>query len=180
MRLSNLPGERETNKRFLRARKATLLLCPQPFRTIWAELTQKAADDLWAAFCRLPHDKRDWKPAETSRTALGLLTECALLNGYTADLIRTHHFADTHLTNYGPDTAALAALETEALGARLQATTAEVAAAIRATPDDAFGLEIVMPWETQTLGKILSYPQWNMTYHLGQINYIASLLGCLE
>ncbi len=26
----------------------------------------------------------------------------------------------------------------------------------------------------------INYPYWNMTYHIGQINYIASMLGCLD
>ncbi len=30
-----------------------------------------------------------------------------------------------------------------------------------------------------TVAQIASYPYWNMCYHEGQINYIASMLGCL-
>ena len=42
------------------------------------------------------------------------------------------------------------------------------------------GVEIPMPWGPMTIGRMITYPQWNMTYHEGQINYLASLLGCLE
>jgi hypothetical protein len=30
-----------------------------------------------------------------------------------------------------------------------------------------------------TLANIIAYPYWNMSYHEGQVNYIASMLGCL-
>jgi hypothetical protein len=30
-----------------------------------------------------------------------------------------------------------------------------------------------------TPAQMITYPHWNMTYHEGQINYIASILGCL-
>jgi len=32
----------------------------------------------------------------------------------------------------------------------------------------------------QSLAEVMAYPYWNMSYHQGQINYIASLLGCLD
>ena len=77
------------------------------------------------------------------------------------------------------DMAATEALPWDELHARLLENTQKVAAAIRAMPDDALAIEIHMPWGVQTLGAILAYPNWNMTYHEGQINYIASMLGCL-
>jgi hypothetical protein len=36
-----------------------------------------------------------------------------------------------------------------------------------------------MPWGPMTVSQILGYPFWNMCYHEGQINYIASMLGTL-
>ncbi len=68
----------------------------------------------------------------------------------------------------------------ESLRALLQTNTDRVIAAIRAVPGDALNDEVAMPWGTQTMAQIIAYPYWNMTYHEGQINYIASLLGCLE
>ena len=31
-----------------------------------------------------------------------------------------------------------------------------------------------------TLAQVIAYPHWNMSYHEGQINYIASMLGLLK
>ncbi len=38
---------------------------------------------------------------------------------------------------------------------------------------------IPMPWGPMTVAQMITSPHWNMTYHEGQINYIASILGCL-
>jgi hypothetical protein len=51
--------------------------------------------------------------------------------------------------------------------------------AIQSVPEGDLGLEIAMPWGPVTVAQMISYPYWNMSYHEGQINYIASMLGCL-
>ena len=55
---------------------------------------------------------------------------------------------------------------------------AKATAAIRSVPDADLEVKIDMPWGLMTLAQLMAYAQWNMTYHLGQINYIASVLGC--
>ena len=62
---------------------------------------------------------------------------------------------------------------------RLGQNTARVAAVIRATANADLSVEVAMPWGPMTLSQLAAYPYWNMTYHEGQINYIASMLGCL-
>lgn len=57
-----------------------------------ASSTQKAADELSAAFLRIPEDKRDWTPGGNARSALDQVAECALLNGYTVEMLRTRAF----------------------------------------------------------------------------------------
>ena len=68
----------------------------------------------------------------------------------------------------------------DAVQSMLAENTATVAATIRSVQDEDLGIEIQMPWGPFTLAQILSYPYWNMSYHEGQINYIASILGCLK
>ncbi len=146
-----------------------------------ATATTKQAENLVTAFLRLPEDKRGWKPEEKARSAQNQFAECALLNGYTASLVETHQFpiSGSAMDVFFRDMAETEALPWDQLHARLLENTEKVAAAIRATPDDALPIEITMPWGVQTLGQILAYPNWNMAYHEGQINYIASLLGSL-
>jgi uncharacterized damage-inducible protein DinB len=153
---------------------------PSTLQDFLSAATQKAADDLAAAVLRLPEDKRGWSPDGKARPALDQMAECAVLNGYTADLIQTQIWQDNRFDEFFREKAEAAAQDWETLHARLRENAGRVAAAIAAVPDDALGREIKTPWGSQTLAGIMSYPYWNMTYHQGQINYIASLLGCLE
>jgi len=43
-------------------------------------------------------------------------------------------------------------------------------------PDEMLSAEMLSPWGPMAMTEIVSYPYWNMTYHLGQINFIASVL----
>ncbi len=142
-----------------------------------AAATEKGAADLVTAFGRLPEDKRHHRPSDTSRSAMDQVAECAVLNGYTVDLLRTRKWPIDGYEPFARDKAEAAALEGPALQARLAENTKRVAAAIRALPDDALPVEVEMPWGPKPLSEIIGFPLWNMTYHEGQINYIASLLG---
>ena len=146
----------------------------------FADATLKASEDLAEALLRLPEDKRDWSPEGKGRTALDQAAECALLNGYTVNLLQTRRWSDNAMETFQRDRDALLPQGWEALHTRLREGAGRFAAAVRAIPDDALTDEIEMPWRTQTVAEIVAYPYWNMTYHLGQINYIASLLGCLK
>lgn len=145
-----------------------------------ADAAHKAAADLMTAFLRLPEDKRDWSPDEKARTALSQVAECAVLGGYTAETITQRAMLPEHMTNYLADSTAAMALPLDELQAMLTENTRKVADVIRAVPDDALSAPVKMPWGDMALTQVLAYPQWNMTYHEGQINYIASILGCLD
>jgi hypothetical protein len=140
----------------------------------------KAASDLEVALMRLPEDKRDWSAQGDARSALDLVAECAILNGSTVDLIKTRQFPpDYDMASYMTEKAELAK-DWEALQSLLHQNTARVVAAIRAVPEEDLEAEVTMPWGPMTLEQVISYPHWNMSYHEGQINYIASMLGLLK
>lgn len=142
--------------------------------------TQKAAAELEAALLRLPEDKQGWATAESSRSALDQAAECAMLNGSTADLIKTRKW------NFEGDFSEFLRKKSElaqswsGVKAVLDENTAKVIEAIGAVPTDDLEVTVETPFSTMTLAQIVSYPYWNMTYHLGQINYIASILGELN
>jgi uncharacterized damage-inducible protein DinB len=141
--------------------------------------TQKAAEDVSAAFLRIPEDKRAWKPAETARSAQDQVAEIAILTGHTADLIVQRVWtmgADFSVYEKAKDALASDWAGVQAL---LQTNVAKMAAAIEATPDSDLEISIEMPWGPMPMAQILAYPYWNMAYHEGQINYIASMLGTL-
>lgn len=140
--------------------------------------TRKGAADLEAALLRLPDDKRDWSPmGGAARTALNMVAECAILNGGTIEMIQTRAFlADFDMTAFNRAKTELAQDE-NALLSLLHENTEKVITALDAVAEEDLNVEVSMPWGPMTLAQVMAYPFWNMSYHEGQINYIASLLG---
>ena len=145
-----------------------------------ADATQIAAPELVKAYLSLPEDERNWSPSENSRTALDMVTECALLSGYTADTIRAKEMPAGAMEGYVQAKEELKEQGWEKIHALLEANVAKAAEVIRATPDSDLTVEVPMPWGPMTLAHMITYPHWNMVYHEGQIYYIASVLGCLK
>jgi uncharacterized damage-inducible protein DinB len=63
--------------------------------------------------------------------------------------------------------------------ALLKENSTKTADAIRSVKDEDLDIVISMMWGDYKLSDVLAYPYWNTSYHQGQINYIASMLGCL-
>jgi hypothetical protein len=152
-----------------------------------ANATQKSSEDLTTAFQRIPEDKRNWSPDTKARTALNQFAECVLLSGYTAELITAHTMGDgvpaerdAFMEYYSREQARVMAQDMEQIQAHFGANISKVTAAIRAVSDDALSTEVALPWKSMRVSEIIAYPSWNMNYHEGQINYIASILGCLD
>ena len=114
-----------------------------------------------------------------ARTALDLVAECALINGYTAETLNTRVCpVSSDFTEFERIKAKLVQ-DGDAARALLHRNTEPLSAAIRAVPDADLELEIQLPWGPATVVKIIGNPLWNMGYHEGQINYLASMLGRL-
>lgn len=153
---------------------------PNSLHDFLISATKKASEDLETALLRLPEDKRGWSPGGKARTALDQVAECAIVGGKTADLITTHIWpVDMDFEQYAREKEALAKDEKATL-ALLKENTAIAIAAISAVSEADLGISINMPWGTMTLVQVMARPYWNMSYHEGQINYIASILGCLD
>lgn len=144
-----------------------------------ADVTQNATTELIAALEQIPEDKRGWSPDAKARTPLDVFAECALLTGATADLLIERQWKGD-MDAFFKAKAEAAALPWSELKAMLERNTEQVIRVIQGLPDDALAVEVPMPWGTETLKSIAGYPYWNMSYHLGQINYVASILGCLK
>ena len=146
-----------------------------------AAATKLAATELAEAFISLPEDKRLWCPAETSRSATDQLAECALFNGYMASLYQTRKWPDNYYDVLFSEKDDLVAQGWQVIHPTLVENTARAAAAIAIIPDSDLPQEIeTIPHGSRTLSQMIGSPYWNMTYHFGQISYIASLLGLLE
>lgn len=135
--------------------------------------------DLEAALHRLPEDKRNWSPMGDARTAMDMVAECALLTDVT-EIVQTRAFsADFNFEAYRAQKAELAQ-DPEKTHALLIESTHKAIETIKTIPDADLAIEVQMPWGPMTIAQVIAYPYWNMCYHEGQINYIASMLGCLD
>lgn len=152
---------------------------PSTLHDFLSAATQEAAQELVNAYQRIPEDKRRWSPEGKGRTALDQVIECALLNGYTADLIQNRQWAENAMETFHKEKSEVEGWDWDTLQGKLQEGTKRVIAALQAVPDSDLQDPIQSPWDTRPLAEYLAYPYWNMSYHQGQINYIASLLGCL-
>jgi len=152
---------------------------PNTIQEFLMQDTRKAADELVEAFLRLPEEKRNWSPAEKARTALDQVAECAILNGNTAELIQTRIWQPGRYEEFLRKKAEMIAQGWGPIHVLLQENTRIVIAGIGDVSNEELNVEVDMPWGKMGLAQIMVYPDWNMTYHLGQINYIASILGCL-
>jgi|SRR5687768_15160838 len=142
------------------------------------KVTEEAAKELEAAYLRIPEDKRNWCPMGDARTASDLIAECAILNDIS-EMVRTRKFPDMDFEAYGRAKTEMAKDWSE-LQAKLHESTAKAIATIGDVPDEDLKIEFPSPWGPLSIQQTLAYPYWNMSYHLGQINYIASMVGCLE
>jgi len=108
------------------------------------------------------------------------VAECAILTGYMANLLHTRQWPDGQFDLFFSEKAELVMQGWEEIHPRLVESAGRVAAVIAALTEDDLAVEIETPFRTQTIEGWMTYPHWNLIYHEGQINYIASLLGTLE
>ncbi|RYX84054.1 hypothetical protein EON83_11985 [bacterium] len=138
-----------------------------------ADSTIKAATTLETALLKLPEDKRNWKPAKDARSALDMVAECAIMNNSVIHMINGGDFPSDWAYIYYKDQIAALCEDWPTLQNLLHENASKVAEVILAIPSADLN-------HREDLADILSYPYWNMSYHEGQINYLAALLGCLD
>ena len=142
----------------------------------FAEATTQAAADLETALLNLPEDKRNWSADGAARTALDMVAECAIMNAMTERIIETRIFpADFDFAVYNREKAELIQ-DWETLRSLLHANTAYAVTAIRTVADEDLSAPVQGVPGAKTLVEVVAYAYWNMKYHEGQINFIASLL----
>lgn len=151
----------------------------QTIQDFVAEITQKQSDDLVKAYLNLPEDKRAWAPDEKARTAIDQVAECAMINGFNAALL------EERISPTAGDLQAFSGKKAELAGdwnavkALMDKNTTYLVETIRALPDSDLAVELDLPWGKRTVKDMISICYWNMSYHEGQINYIASIVGSL-
>lgn len=131
-------------------------------------------NDLWRNVKAMPEDKLTWKAAETSRTARELIEELVYVMPYNITVAKTLQEPKGEMdTSLGDKS--LAELEKQH-----RAYIKEFIAAVREFPEEKLHEKMTLPWGEMFYLDILSYPYWNLMYHIGQIAYIQTLYGDKE
>lgn len=142
--------------------------------------TESALKMLFASARRMPEDKLNWSPLDAGRTVMDQLQECAI----TADMFLPYFDASYTPMAKGYEEFGAISSQWKTIDeceAKCKELTAKLTAAIEATPAEKMAEVHDLPWgEKHTLGAIATFHAWNMTYHLGQINYIQTLYGDKE
>ena len=148
----------------------------QILQSFLADATEKKAKEIVEAYLRLPQDKRQFKASENSRSAVNMIAEVTLMNGFTDVMVKIKGFpSDFSMEDYQTR---LAELEADANVTETFLASLPLAQnAMMSISDDELSIEVPTPWATYTMAEILAFPYWNLSYHLGQINFIAMMLG---
>ncbi len=123
---------------------------------------------------------------DSGRPVLNQAVECVFANMRWAATIRHRVFTDVPTdvyqaikTSFREDIEA-GDWRGETVTRKLREVTQELAEAIQGVSDSELALSISTPPpdpQTYLLVDCFNHPYWNMVYHLGQINYIQTLLG---
>ncbi|MCW5939237.1 MAG: DinB family protein [Fimbriimonadaceae bacterium] len=145
------------------------------------KVTQKAVADLVRAVESLPTDRLDWSPGG-ARSAVDQLREVAAVPEALIGLLegdaRTMEGHAERMRAQAKGPANLAELSETVL-----TETARLCAVIASFPDSRLEEEVTLPMgggTTWTRADLLMHHYWNATYHLGQVNYIQTILGDQE
>lgn len=126
----------------------------------------------------MPDGKPSWNPMEEGRSALDQVAECALIGESLPGIIANRKMPDFTAEMMEQFDRDKRSMDLQTATSRLREATAKLCEAIRATPD-ADLLESMPFWgpEPWTVAAVLNFHNWNMVYHVGQVNYIQTLYG---
>lgn len=142
-----------------------------------ADETMRSAEGLINQLTKMG-DKATWSPLDEGRTALDQVAECALISGAMVDVLKVFKMPDFTPEMMEEFERSKAALDVDGAIAKLRENTAALCDVIRAVPDSELGNQMKFwgpePW---LISSVLNYHNWNMVYHIGQLNYIQTLYG---
>lgn len=140
-------------------------------------LTENQVDSLLRAARSLPEDKLDWKPAPGARSALDQLQEAAtaVTEFWAAFEERKIGWEPAQFADWQKRRSELTTLDQ--IEASLRKDTSKLVEFIRKVDPAELTAKVELPFPGEhTLGSVLAYHLWNMSYHEGQIYYISTLL----
>ena len=124
-----------------------------------------------AAVKGIPEDKRNWSPGGEATT----------VNWNINHVAHFPVFIKASIEAMAPSFDFNAAdLDFDEAIESLRAATADFCEYIKSVPAEKLDQEIEFPWGKYPVSAVLSWHEWNLTYHFGQVSYIQLILGDKE
>ncbi len=146
--------------------------------------TEQAVKSLFDTARYVPADKLEWKPLDNGRSCLDQLQECAQAPTWFQSILETRQVQEFDPAKYEEMRVARRQWDTlEKCEEVCRTNTAKLIETIRNFPDEHLSTGIPHPFapgETIKLAHVMLWHYWNTVYHIGQINYIQTLLGDFE
>ncbi len=146
--------------------------------------TQKALDDVCRAALSVPADKLEWVPMGDVRTVLSQMQEVATAGSWFLPIVRDRR--QPEFDEHARKEAVRLRKSYDTVEKCVEAarnSTSDLCIAIAAFPDSDLEDEMRLPFGggvVMTMADVLGMHQWNLVYHLGQINQIQLMLGDKE
>ena len=143
--------------------------------------TQKALDDVCRAAQSVPEDKLEWVPMGDVRSVLSQMQEVATAGAWFVPLVRDRK--QPEFDEHARKEAVRIRRSYDTLDKCVEAartSTSDLCQAIAAFPEAALEEEMTLPFGggvVMTMADVLGMHNWNLVYHLGQINQIQLMLG---
>jgi len=139
-------------------------------------MTQMMTRALLVALKYTPDDKLDWVPMGAAKTPRAIIVECAAGNKWMAAELR----GEENAAGVWRDTKAVDYPTRGALAEFVEASQAEVLAAIEALTEEQLDQKRKVFWGEETVRDLMWLGMIHTNYHVGQLNYIQTLWGDTE
>ena len=126
----------------------------------------------------VPQEKRNWKPAATSRSAQDILAHTTYWNLFFTRLLRGEGSWDVAEDAWTRSTKELK--DSEQAKKLAEKSAKDLSIAIEKLSPQDLGKEVDLPWGKQTLQGVALSGLWHLTYHVGQLFYMQTMLGDTE
>ena len=140
--------------------------------------TRRQLDRFFDAVKLIPTDKLSWQPNPESRSVLDQVQEVATVFQGIPEAVMNRKLEFT-AEQYAESVQQRKAMtDIGELERKTREATEDLLSFLKTVPEASLADTVEMPWPGQfNVADLLCYHNWNMSYHEGQVYYIAGLLG---
>jgi hypothetical protein len=137
------------------------------------EITREQTRQLNIAIEHISAERLKWCPSGCAKTPMAIYLECAATYPWAAKFLRGEEVEWEKLMPRPEEISGL-----EELKELMEAAQEEFFSALEDLEESRLGEMVDLPWgEKISLGQYIFLPSYHVCYHVGQLNYIQTLLG---